>query len=63
MGQKFKKELDVLFFNLINESERDFLTLAIKIHIRKSLEMTLTWTKLPEIQKFLYMFYPWTTGH
>lgn len=42
MGKIFIKELDILFFNLtINESQRDFLILAIKIHRKKNPEMTL----------------------
>ena len=32
---KYSKELDILFFKLINESERDILKLAIKIHLKK----------------------------
>ena len=35
MGKAFKKDLDMLFFNLINKNEQDFLTSAIKIHLKK----------------------------
>ena len=35
-GANIQKELDMLFFNLINGSERDFLTLAIKIPLKKN---------------------------
>ena len=51
MGKTSKKRLDILFFNLINESECDYLTLAIKIHLKK-LETTLAWTKSADIRKF-----------
>ena len=36
MGKTLKKEFDILFLNLIKESERDFLTFAIKIHLKNS---------------------------
>ena len=36
MGKTSKKGLDILFFNLINESECDYLTLTIKILLKKT---------------------------
>lgn len=35
LWEEHSKELNILFLNLINESERDFSTLAIKIHLKK----------------------------
>ena len=35
LWEEHSKELNILFLNLINESERDFSILAIKIHLKK----------------------------
>ena len=35
MGKVFKKELNMLLFNLMNKNEQDFLTSAIKILLKK----------------------------
>ena len=48
MGKTLKRELDMLHFNLINESEHNFLTLSIQ---KKNMETTLAWKKFPEIRK------------
>ena len=36
LWEKHSKELDILFFNLINSSEHDVLKLVIKINLNKS---------------------------
>ena len=55
--EKHSKELNILFSNLIYESERDFLTFSIKNHLKKkNPETALTCTKFPEsgiFRKFL----------
>ena len=35
LWEEQSKELNILFLKLTNESERDFSTLAIKIHLKK----------------------------
>ena len=50
LWEKHSKELDILFFNLINSSEHDVLKLVIKINLKeKNPESALAWTKFPNI--------------
>lgn len=60
LWEKHAKELGILIFKLINESEREFLTTAMKIYLTKK-KRKRHWIRFLKIRKFLGISHSWRT--